>query len=140
MTDTNITIVGNLTANPELRFTQAGAAVASFTVASTPRVFDKASKEYRDGETLFVRVSVWKELAENVAESLTKGQRVIVAGKLKSRSYEKDGQKRTSIELEAEEVGPSLKFSVAKTERAAREKPKPEPDPWGAADTEAPPF
>jgi single-strand DNA-binding protein len=140
VTDTNITIIGNLTADPDLKFTQAGTAVASFTVASTPRVFDKQSKEYRDGETLFVRVSVWKELAENVAESLSKGQRVIVAGKLKSRSWEKDGQKRTSIELEAEEVGPSLKFSVAKTERAAREKAKPEPDPWGAPDTEAPPF
>jgi single-strand DNA-binding protein len=140
MTDTILTIVGNLTADPELRFTQAGAAVAAFTVASTPRVFDKQSKEYRDGETLFVRVSVWKELAENAAESLTKGQRVIVTGKLKSRSYEKDGQKRTNIELEAEEVGPSLKFSVAKTERAAREKPKPAEDPWGTGGDDAPPF
>lgn len=103
----HITIIGNLTDAPELRFTPSGAAVANFTVASTPRTFDKAANEWKDGETLFMRCSIWREAAENVAESLTRGTRVIVTGRLKSRSYEKDGEKRTVIELDVDEVGPA---------------------------------
>lgn len=119
--ETIITVVGNLTADPELRFTPSGAAVANFTVASTPRTFDKQTQEWRDGTALFLRCSVWRQAAENVAESLTKGMRVMVQGRLTQRSYEKDGQKRTVVELEVDEVGPSLKFALAKVTRAARE-------------------
>jgi len=119
--DTLITVVGNLTNDPELRFTPAGAAVANFTIASTPRSFDQNSKEWKDGEALFLRASVWREAAENVAESLTKGMRVIVSGRLKSRSYEtKEGEKRTVIELEVDEIGPSLKYANAKVNRTQR--------------------
>jgi single-strand DNA-binding protein len=118
--ETTITIVGNLTDAPELRFTQSGAAVASFTVASTPRTFDKATNEWKDGDALFLRCSLWRQAAENAAETLTKGMRVIVTGALKQRSYEKDGQKRTVVELEVEEIGPSLKYSTAKVTKAER--------------------
>ncbi len=119
--DTVITVIGNLTADPELRFTPSGAAVANFTVASTPRAFDRQSNEWKDQETLFMRCSVWREAAENVAESLTKGTRVIVQGRLKARSYEtKEGERRTSTELEVDEIGPALKFATAKVTRAQR--------------------
>lgn len=120
--DTTITVIGNLTADPELRFTGSGAAVCNFTVASTPRQFDKQQNEWVDQETLFMRCSVWREAAENVAESLTKGTRVIVQGRLKVRSYEtKEGERRTSTELEVDEVGPSLKYASAQVARNARE-------------------
>jgi single-strand DNA-binding protein len=119
--DTTITVVGNLTADPELRFTSSGAAVASFTVASTPRTFDRQSGEWKDGEALFMRCSIWRQAAENVAESLTRGARVIVSGRLKQRSYDtREGEKRTVIELEVDEVGPSLKYATAKVNRANR--------------------
>jgi len=119
--ETTITVIGNLTSDPELRFTPSGSAVANFTIASTPRTFDRQSNEWKDGETLFLRASVWREAAENVAESLTKGMRVIVAGRLKSRSYEtKEGEKRTVIELEVDEVGPSLRYANAKVNRTQR--------------------
>jgi single-strand DNA-binding protein len=119
--DTVITVVGNLTADPELRFTPSGAAVANFTVASTPRTFDKNSNEWKDGEALFLRCSVWRQAAENVAESLTKGTGVIVQGRLKQRSYEtKEGEKRTVYELDVDEIGPSLKFATAKVNRTTR--------------------
>ena len=119
--ETIITVVGNLTAPPELRFTPNGAAVANFTVASTPRTFDRQSNEWKDGEALFLRCSVWKEVAENVAESLDKGMRVIVQGRLKARSYDdKDGNRRTSWELEVDEIGPALRFATAKVTRAQR--------------------
>ena len=119
--ETTITVIGNLTNDPELRFTPSGSAVANFTIASTPRTFDRQSNEWKDGETLFLRASVWKEAAENVAESLTKGMRVIVEGRLKSRSYEtKEGEKRTVIELEVDEIGPSLRYANAKVNRTQR--------------------
>ena len=119
--DTIITIVGNLTNDPELRFTPSGAAVANFTVASTPRTFDKNSNEWKDSETLFMRCSVWREAAENVAESLTRGTAVIVTGRLQSRTFEtKEGEKRTVIELACEEVGPSLRRATAKVTKAQR--------------------
>lgn len=119
--ETTITVIGNLTNDPELRFTPSGSAVANFTIASTPRTFDRQSNEWKDGETLFLRASVWREAAENVAESLTKGMRVIVNGRLKSRSYEtKEGEKRTVIELEVDEIGPSLRYANAKVNRTQR--------------------
>ncbi|MGX7694050.1 single-stranded DNA-binding protein [Gordonia polyisoprenivorans] len=119
--ETVITVVGNLTAEPELRFTPSGAAVASFTVASTPRTFDRQSNEWKDGEALFLRCSIWREAAENVTESLTKGTRVIVQGRLKQRSYEtREGEKRTVVELDVDEIGPSLKFATASVNRASR--------------------
>ena len=119
--DTVITIIGNITGDPELRFTPSGAAVANFTVASTPRQFDRTSNEWKDGETLFMRCSVWRDAAENVAESLQRGTRVLVCGRLKSRSYEtKEGEKRTVIELDVDEVGPSLKYATAKVNRTQR--------------------
>jgi single-strand DNA-binding protein len=119
--ETTITVIGNLTTDPELRFTPSGSAVANFTIASTPRTFDRQANEWKDGETLFLRAGVWREAAENVAESLTKGMRVIVSGRLKSRSYEtKEGEKRTIMELEVDEIGPSLKTATAKVTRAAR--------------------
>ena len=147
--ETTITIIGNLTNDPELRFTPSGSAVANFTIASTPRTFDTPSNEWKDGETLFLRASVWKEAAENVAESLTKGTRVVVQGRLKSRSYEtKEGEKRTVMELEVDEIGPSLKYASAKVTRTQRGENKgpsgggtgwggkqdsaPASDPWGA--------
>jgi single-strand DNA-binding protein len=119
--DTVITIIGNITGDPELRFTPSGAAVANFTVASTPRAFDRQSNEWKDGETLFMRCSVWRDAAENVAESLNRGTRVIVSGRLKSRSYEtKEGEKRTVVELEVDEVGPSLRYASAKVTKTQR--------------------
>jgi len=118
--ETTITLIGNLTNDPELRFTPAGAAVANFTIASTPRTLDRNSNEWKDGETLFLRSSVWRETAENAAESLTKGMRVIASGFLKSRSYEKDGEKRSVTEFEIQEIGPSLKNATAKVVKAQR--------------------
>jgi single-strand DNA-binding protein len=119
--DTIITVVGNLTADPELRFTQSGAAVANFTVASTPRTLDRQSGEWKDGEALFLRCNIWRQAAENVAESLTRGARVIVSGRLKQRSFEtREGEKRTVVELEVDEVGPSLRYATAKVNKVAR--------------------
>lgn len=151
--DTTITVVGNLTADPELRFTPQGAAVANFTVASTPRSFDKASGEWKDGEALFLRCSLWRQPAENVAECLTRGMRVIVTGRLRQRSFEtREGEKRTVVELEVDEIGPSLKYATAKVNKVSRDggsssgKP-PAGDPWGSAPpagsggfTDEPPF
>lgn len=118
--ETVITVVGNLTADPELRYTQNGLAVANFTIASTPRTFDKASNDWKDGEALFLRASVWRDFAEHVAGSLTKGARVIVTGRLKQRSYEtKEGEKRTSFEIEVDEIGPSLRYATASVTRAS---------------------
>ena len=118
--ETIITVVGNLTADPELRYTQSGLAVANFTIASTPRSFDRASNDWKDGEALFLRASCWREFAEHVAGSLTKGSRVIATGRLKQRSYDdRDGNKRTAIELEVDEIGPSLRYATAQVTRAA---------------------
>ena len=119
--ETIVHIVGNLTADPDLRFTAAGVAVANFTVASTPRTFDRQSGEWKDGEALFLRCNVWRQPAENVAESLGRGTRVIVSGRLKSRSYEtKEGEKRTVVEMEVDEVGPSLRYASAKVTKTQR--------------------
>src|SRR6201996_734171 len=119
--ETVITVVGNLTADPELRFTPSGAAVASFTVASTPRTLDRATNEWKDGEALFLRCSIWRQAAENVAESLTRGARVVVTGRLRQRSYEtREGEKRTVVEMEVDEVGPSLRYATAKVNRTQR--------------------
>ena len=125
--ETIVTIVGNLTSDPELRYTQNGVAVANFTIASTPRTFDRASNEWKDGEALFLRSSVWKEFAENVAATLTKGSRVIAQGRLKQRSYEdrKSGEKRTSIEFEIDEIGPSLRYATAQVTRAGSPNSRP---------------
>lgn len=153
--ETVITIIGNLVEDPSLRFTPAGAAVANFTVASTPRTFDRQSNEWKDGDALFLRCNIWKEAAENVAESLTRGSRVIVSGRLKQRSYEtREGEKRTVVELEVDEIGPSLRYATATVNKANRgggsRKPasKPVDDPWGSApqqdgftsSTDEPPF
>jgi single-strand DNA-binding protein len=119
--DTTITVVGNLTADPELRFTPSGAAVANFTVASTPRIYDRQSGEWKDGDALFLRCNIWREAAENVAESLTRGSRVIVTGRLKQRSFEtREGEKRTVFEVEVDEIGPSLRYATAKVNKASR--------------------
>lgn len=119
--DIPITVVGNLTADPELRFTPSGQAVANFTVASTNRLLDKATNEWKDGDTVFIRCSVWRQYAENVAESLTKGTRVVVTGRLKVRQYEtRDGGKGTSVECDVDEVGPALRYATAKVNRVAR--------------------
>lgn len=119
--DTPVTIIGNLTQDPELRFTPSGAAVANFTVASTPRAFDKNTNEWKDGETLFMRCSVWREQAENTAESFVRGSRVIVTGKLKSRSFDtKEGEKRTVIEMDVDEVGASMRYATAKVTKVQR--------------------
>ena len=148
--DPYITITGNLTADPELRFTPSGAPVANFTVAHTPRTFDKNRNEWQDGEPMFLNCSVWRDAAEHVAESLQKGMRVIVCGKLKSRSYEaKDGSRRTVFEIEVEEVGPSLRFATARVERAQRgqqasfQQPAQQTrqaDPWAQPQGDEPPF
>jgi len=120
--DTNLTMIGNLVSDPELRFTPSGAAVAKFTVASTPRYLDKTTNEWKDGDSLFLQCQIWRQAAENVAESLTKGMRVIVSGRLKQRSYEtKEGEKRTVFEVEVDEVGPSLRNATAKVTKAARQ-------------------
>ena len=119
--ETVITVVGNLTADPELRFTPSGAAVASFTIASTPRTFDRNSNEWKDGEALFLRCSIWRQAAENVAESLQRGMRVVASGRLKQRSFEtREGEKRTVIELDVDEIGPSLRYATAKVNKASR--------------------
>ncbi|WP_416565089.1 single-stranded DNA-binding protein [Nocardia testacea] len=157
--ETSITVIGNLTADPELRFTPAGAAVANFTVASTPRIFDRNTNEWKDGEALFLRCNIWREAAENVAESLVRGSRVIVTGNLKQRSFEtREGEKRTVVELDVEEVGPSLKYATAKVNKTSRgnggnyrggqrqqpaQRSADDSDPWGSApsrSTDEPPF
>jgi len=142
--DTYVTVIGNLTADPELRFTQSGAAVANFTVASTPRFLNKNTNQWEDGDALFLRCNIWRQAAENVAESLTRGARVIVSGRLKQRSFEtREGEKRTVVELEVDEVGPSLKYATAKVNKVTREggnatsysnqSAPPANDPWGSA-------
>ena len=134
--ETVITVVGNLTSDPELRYTQNGLAVANFTIASTPRNFDRASNEWKDGEALFLRASVWREFAEHVASSLTKGARVIATGRLRQRSYEtKEGEKRTAIELEVDEIGPSLRYATASITRSASagRGGSGSDEPWGSA-------
>lgn len=119
--ETIITVVGNLTGDPELRFTASGIAAASFTIASTPRIFDKQANEWKDGDALFMRSTCWREMAENVAESLTKGTRVIAQGRLVQRSFEtREGEKRTVVELQVEEIGPALKYASAKVTRNAK--------------------
>ena len=119
--ETVITVIGNLTADPEVKFTPSGSAVANFTIASTPRTFDRQSNEWKDGDALFLRASVWREAAENVAETLTKGMRVMAQGRLRSRSYDtKEGERRTVMELEVDEIGPSLRFASAKVTRTNR--------------------
>jgi single-strand DNA-binding protein len=137
--DVVVTVIGNLTGDPELRFTPNGQAVASFTVASTTRMLDKATNEWKDGDTLFLRCSVWRQYAENVAESLTKGTRVLVTGRLKQRSYEtKEGEKRTVVEMDVDDVGPALRNATAKVSRVARTDSgysgaaSPSEDPWAA--------
>jgi len=145
--ETVITVVGNLTADPELRYTQNGLAVANFTIASTPRNFDRASNEFKDGATLFLRASVWREFAEHVAGSLTKGTRVVATGRLKQSEYQtKEGEKRTSIELEVDEIGPSLRYATAQVTRAASSRDgggapsrgAVADEPWAASAPEAP--
>ena len=120
--DTIITVVGNLVADPELRYTPSGAGVANFTIASTPRSFDKQSGEWKDGQALFMRCNLWRQAAENAVESLTRGMRVMATGRLVQRSFEtKEGEKRTVVELEVDEVGPSLKYATAKVNKVSRD-------------------
>ena len=143
MNEPAITLVGNLTSDPELRFTPSGAPVASFTVAQTPRTFDKNRNEYVDGDAIFLNCSVWKDQAEHVAETLVKGMRIIVTGRLKSRSYEaRDGSRRTVFEVEVDEVGPSLRYATATVTRTGQRpqqtQQQPVRDPWASAGTEAP--
>lgn len=169
--ETNITLIGNLTADPELRFTPSGAPVANFTVASTPRIYDRNTGEWKDGDAMFLNCSVWRQAAENVAETLTKGMRVIVSGRLKSRSYEtREGERRTVFEVEVDEIGPSLRYAIAKVSRTtggggysgggsggdtwsshqgqggqqggySRPAPQqPQNDPWASAQSDDPPF
>lgn len=151
--DTLITVVGSLTADPELRFAPSGIAVANFTIASNPRTFDKQTGEWVDGEAMFLNCSVWRQYAENVAESLAKGSRVIVYGRLKARSYEtRDGDKRTVFEIEVEEIGPVLRFATARITRTgtsggqassrAAQRPEPGANPWaqGPASTQPDPW
>jgi single-strand DNA-binding protein len=137
--ETTLTVIGNLTADPELRYTQNGLPVANFTIASTPRTFDKSKNEYVDGEALFLRASVWREFAEHVAGSLTKGMRVIAQGRLRQRSYQdREGNNRTAIEIEVDEIGPSLRYATAQVTRAqaaqqaqgARTAPATPDEPW----------
>ncbi|OXM56421.1 single-stranded DNA-binding protein [Amycolatopsis thailandensis] len=158
--DTYITVIGNVTSDPELRFTPSGAAVANFTIASTPRTLDRQSGEWKDGEALFLRCSLWRQAAENVAESVTRGARVIAYGRLKQRSFEtKEGEKRTVVELEVDEIGPSLRYATAKVNKVSRgtggggggfgggggdQGTPPAGDPWGngasAGPDDQPPF
>ena len=159
--ETTITVVGNLTADPELRFTPSGAAVANFTVASTPRRYNSQTSQWEDGDALFLRCSIWRDAAEHVAESLTRGSRVIVQGRLRQRSYEtREGEKRGVIELDVDEIGPSLRYATAKVTKANRgsgsnnsfgggsaNQSAPSDDPWGSAPqsnfgggTDEPPF
>ena len=155
--ETQITLVGNLTAAPELRFTPSGAAVANFTVASTPRTFDRQTNEWRDGEAMFLNCSVWRQAAENVAESLTKGMRVIVQGRLRARSYDdREGNRRTVFEVQVDEIGPSLRYATAQVARTSsgqgggqpqaqgwgqqpQGQPQQQGDPW-ANSGDTPPF
>jgi len=131
--ETVITVVGNLTADPELRYTQSGRAVANFTIASTPRNFDRNTNEWKDGEALFLRASCWAEFAEHVASSLTKGSRVIAQGRLVQRSYQdRDGNNRVSIELQVDEIGPSLRYATASVTRASGGGRSQGDEPWGA--------
>lgn len=145
--DTNITLIGNLTDDPELRFTPSGAAVAKFRVASTPRYLDKQSGEWKDGEALFLTCNVWRQAAEHVAESLQRGTRVIVSGRLKQRTYEtREGEKRTVFEVEVDEIGPSLRYATAKVQKMSRSSGgggfggsnAPADDPWASATPAAP--
>jgi single-strand DNA-binding protein len=137
--ETIVTVVGNLTSDPELRYTASGSAVANLTVASTPRSFDKNTGGWKDGDPLFLRCSIWRQPAENVVESLTRGARVVVQGRLKQRSYEtKEGEKRTVVELDVDEIGPSLRYATAKVQRAARTEGNTGDDPWNTAPTDAP--
>ncbi|MFT4110292.1 single-stranded DNA-binding protein [Propionicimonas sp.] len=164
--ETLITVVGNLTADPELRFTPSGAPVANFTVASTPRIFDRQANEWKDGNAMFLNCAVWRQAAENVAESLTKGMRVIVQGRLGSRTYEtREGEKRTVFEVDVEEIGPALKYATAKVTRSSgggggnysgggssggsggswgnsggQSDRSTGSDPWASAQSEEPPF
>lgn len=154
--DTVITVIGNLASDPELKYTSSGAAVANFTVMSTPRSFDKASGEWKDGEALAMRCNIWRQAAENIAETLTRGARVIVTGRLKQRSFQtREGEKRTVVELEADEVGPSLKYATAKVNKVSRgsegfdnqQASGPANDPWAqpavvnaSTDSDEPPF
>ncbi|CAL8976131.1 MAG: single-stranded DNA-binding protein [Actinobacteria bacterium] len=163
--ETLITLVGNLTADPELRFTPSGAPVANFTVASTPRTFDRTTNEWKDGDAMFLNCAVWRQAAENVAESLTKGMRVIVQGRLRSRTYEtREGEKRTVFEVDVEEIGPALKYATAKVTRSSgggggsysggssgsgggwsnnsggQSDRSAGADPWASAQSEEPPF
>ena len=152
--ETVITVVGNLVDDPELRFTPSGAAVANFRIASTPRTFDRQTNEWKDGDALFLRCSIWRQAAENVAESLQRGMRVVAQGRLKQRSYEtREGEKRTVVEMEVDEVGPSLKYATAKVNRTSRGSSSgggfgssdssagsdagPVDDPWGSAPSTA---
>jgi len=151
--ETQITLVGNLTAAPELRFTPSGAAVASFTVASTPRTFDRQTNEWRDSEAMFLNCSVWRQPAENAAQSLTKGMRVIVQGRLRARSYDdRDGNRRTVFEVQVDEIGPSLRYATAQVARTnsgqqapggqqgwGQPQTQPQGDPWANSGAE-PPF
>jgi single-strand DNA-binding protein len=145
--DVTLTVIGTLTGDPELRFTPAGHAVANFTIATNPRKYDRDSQEWKDGEASFWRVNVWRQQAENVAESLTKGARVSVTGVIAQRNYEVDGQRRTSFEITADDVCPSLKWATAKITKASRaggQVDDPAHDPWstpaGAAAGGGPPF
>jgi single-strand DNA-binding protein len=158
--DTIITVVGNLTDDPELRFTPSGAAVANFTVASTPRSFNRQTNAWEDGDTLFMRCSVWRQAAENVAESLVRGTRVVVTGRLKQRSYEtREGERRTVVEMEVDEIGPSLRYATAKVQKTQRSgapagggaaaapaagdpwaTSAPAGDPWAGDTSDEPPF
>ncbi|MEU7972185.1 single-stranded DNA-binding protein [Micromonospora sp. NPDC049089] len=149
MTDTIITVVGNLTDDPELKFLPSGVGLAKFRLASTPRVKDKDSGEWKDGEALFLSCTAFRQMAENIAESLQRGARVVVQGRLKQRSYEKDGEKRTVYELDVEEVGPSLRYATAQVKKMGRasqgQAPTRSDDPWGspapaAGSLEDPPF
>lgn len=150
--ETQITLIGNLTDDPELKFTPSGAAVSNFTVASTPRTFNKETNEWVDGEALFIRCAAWRQIAEHIAESLEKGQRVVVTGALKVRNFERqDGSKGTSVEMNVDEIGPSLRYATAKVTKAQRsgggqqtaqqpaaQQSAPAADPW--ATPQEPPF
>ncbi|GAA2798945.1 single-stranded DNA-binding protein [Saccharopolyspora taberi] len=147
--ETEITVVGNLTADPELRFTPSGAAVANLTVANNPRYFDRQTGEWKDGDALFLRCNIWRQMAENVAETLTRGMRVIVQGRLRQRSFEtKEGDKRTVMELEVDAIGPDLRYATATVNKATRSQgAAADNGPWesapagaGAGTGERPPF
>jgi single-strand DNA-binding protein len=136
--ETTITVIGNLTTDPELRYTPSGAAVANFGVANNPRTFDRQSGEWKDGETLFLRCNIWRQAAENVAESLTKGNRVIVVGRLKQRTFEtREGESRTVVEIDVDEIGPSLRWATAEVKKATRSNGgsggAQADDPWGTS-------